>query len=32
MQKEYRQKDFGTLIRAGFDYEVAKEIIDKNFD
>ncbi len=26
-QKQYRQKDLGTLVRAGFSYDVAKEII-----
>lgn len=27
-RREYRQKDLGTLIRAGFDYDVAVEVLD----
>jgi len=27
-----RQKDLGTLVRAGFDYDVAKEVLDSNED
>ncbi len=26
---ENRQKDLGTLVRAGFDFEVAKEVLDR---
>ena len=32
-RKLYRQKDLATIIRAGFDYELAKHIVDmKMFD
>lgn len=27
-----RQKDLGTLVRAGFDYDVAKEVLDSDED
>ena len=27
-RKEFRQKDMGTLIRAGFDYDVVCEVLD----
>ena len=27
-RKQYRQKDMGTLIRAGFDYDVVLEVLD----
>ena len=28
LRKEFRQKDLGTLVRAGFDYDVVCEILD----
>lgn len=28
----YRQKDLATLVRAGFDYDVAKEVLDYHQD
>ncbi len=31
-RKENRQKDMGTLLRAGFDYEIVCDIIGSNFD
>ena len=30
-REEYKQKDFGTLIRAGFSFDTVKEILD-NYD
>ncbi len=30
-QKEFRQKDMGTLLRAGFDYEIVCDILSQNF-
>ena len=29
-RKEFRQKDMGTLIRAGFDYDIVCEVLDFN--
>ena len=29
-RQNFRQKDLGTLIRAGFDYDIAKEIVDED--
>lgn len=29
-RKEFRQKDLGTLVRAGFDYGVAVKVMDKD--
>ena len=32
-RKEYRQKDLATLVRAGFDYDVAQKVLGKeDFD
>ncbi len=31
-QKEFRQKDMGTLLRAGFDYEIVCDILGQNFE
>lgn len=31
-RKEMRQKDLATLVRAGFNYDVASEILNKNGD
>ena len=31
-RQNFRQKDLGTLIRAGFDYDIAKEIVDEDCD
>jgi regulatory protein len=31
-QKELRQKDMGTLLRAGFDYEIVCDILSQNFE
>ncbi|MBO5442595.1 MAG: regulatory protein RecX [Alphaproteobacteria bacterium] len=31
-RREYRQKDMGTLIRAGFDYDVAVEVLNTSLD
>lgn len=31
-QKEFRQKDMGTLLRAGFDYEIVCDILSQNFE
>lgn len=31
-RREYRQKDMGTLIRAGFDYDVVCEVLDYSLD
>lgn len=28
MRREYRQKDMGTLVRAGFDYDTVCEVLD----
>lgn len=31
-RREYRQKDMGTLVRAGFDYDTVYEILDYNIE
>ena len=31
-RREYRQKDMGSLVRAGFDYDTVCEVLDYNFD
>ena len=30
LRREYRQKDLGTLIRAGFDYDIACQVMEYN--
>lgn len=32
LQKTNRQKDMATLIRAGFDYDIACEVVNKDFN
>ena len=32
LRKEKRQKDLAAMIRAGFDYETAQKVIDKDVD
>jgi regulatory protein len=29
-RREYRQKDLGTLVRAGFDYDIACQVLEYN--
>ena len=30
LRREYRQKDLGTLVRAGFDYDIACQVLEYN--
>lgn len=32
LRKEFRQKDMGTLVRAGFDYDVVAEVLETYLD
>ena len=31
-RQEFYQKDLGTLVRAGFNFDIAKDILDSNND
>lgn len=32
LRKEFRQKDMGTLIRAGFDYDIVTDVLNTSLD